>query len=115
MGDTLMTPQEFVSKWRRSELKENAASQEHFLDICQMLGHPTPAQADPEGATEAELRKRTLTNLYHGRPTWLDLAHKALDDAVLDAYGWPHDLPDADILERLLVLNLERAAEQRDS
>ena len=63
----------------------------------------------PESASETELKKRTLTNLYNERPTWLDLAHKALDDAVLDAYGWPHDLTDDDILERLLVLNLERA------
>ncbi len=30
---------------------------------------------------------------------------------VLDAYGWPHDLSDEEILERLLALNLERAAE----
>lgn len=42
--------------------------------------------------SEKELRKRTLTNLYNQRPTWLDLAHKRLDEAVLDAYGWPHDL-----------------------
>ncbi len=26
--------------------------------------------------------------------------------------GWPHDLPDDDILARLLALNLERAAGQ---
>jgi hypothetical protein len=32
--------------------------------------------------------------------------------AVLDAYGWPHDLGDDQILERLLALNLERAAAQ---
>jgi len=64
---------------------------------------------NPEGASEAELKKRTLTNLYNERPTWLDLAHKQLDDAVLDAYAWPHDLPDDEILERLLALNLERA------
>ena len=64
---------------------------------------------NPEGATEKELKKRTLTNLYNQRPTWLDLAHRKLDDAVLDAYGWPHDLGDEDILERLLALNLERA------
>ncbi len=64
---------------------------------------------NPEGASEAELKKRTLTNLYNQRPTWLDLAHKRLDDAVLDAYGWPHDLTDDQILERLLALNLERA------
>jgi hypothetical protein len=69
----------------------------------------------PEGATEAELKKRTLTNLYNERPTWLDLAHKQLDDAVLDAYVWPHDLTDDQILERLLALNLERAAAEGDA
>ena len=35
--------------------------------------------------------------------------HKRLDEAVLDAYGWPHDVSDEEILERLLALNLERA------
>ncbi len=64
---------------------------------------------NPEGATEAELKKRTLTNLYNERPTWLALAHEKLDRAVLDAYGWPHDLSDEEILERLLALNLERS------
>ncbi|MBN1580203.1 MAG: class I SAM-dependent DNA methyltransferase [Anaerolineae bacterium] len=63
---------------------------------------------NPEGATEKELKKRTLTNLYNQRPTWLDLAHRKLDEAVLDAYGWPHDISDDEILERLLALNLER-------
>lgn len=67
---------------------------------------------NPEDASEAELKKRTLTNLYNERPTWLDLAHKKLDRAVFDAYGWPHDLTDEQILERLLALNLERAAKQ---
>jgi hypothetical protein len=67
---------------------------------------------NPEGASEAELKKRTLTNLYNERPTWLQMAHKKLDDAVLDAYGWPHDIADDDILARLLALNLERAARQ---
>jgi hypothetical protein len=55
------------------------------------------------------LKKRTLTNLYNQCPTWLDLAHRKLDQAVLDAYSWPHDLSDEEILERLLALNLERA------
>src|SRR5208337_5290268 len=32
-----------------------------------------------------DLAKRTQTNLYNERPTWLDLAHKALDQAVFDA------------------------------
>ncbi len=65
---------------------------------------------NPEGASEADLKKRTLTNLYNEHPTWLTLLHRRLDHAVLDAYGWPHDLTDDEILARLLALNLERAA-----
>ena len=67
------------------------------------------AWLNPPDATEAELKKRTLTNLYNQRPTWLDLAHRRLDAAVAAAYGWPADLADDDILARLLALNLERA------
>ncbi len=59
------------------------------------------------------MKRRTLTNLYNERPAWLDLAHRKLDQAVLDAYSWPHDLADDDILARLLALNLERAAAER--
>jgi len=58
----------------------------------------------------AELKKRTLTALYNERPAWLDHAHRKLDAAVAAAYGWPADLSDAQILERLLALNLQRAA-----
>jgi len=58
----------------------------------------------------AKLKKRTLTNLYNERPTWLDLAHRALDEAVFAAYGWPPDLSDEAILEKLLELNLARNA-----
>jgi len=39
----------------------------------------------------------------------LTKTHRKLDAAVFDAYGWPHDLSDEEILERLLALNLERA------
>jgi type II restriction/modification system DNA methylase subunit YeeA len=60
----------------------------------------------------AKLKKRTLTNLYNERPPWLDLIHKKLDAAVAAAYGWPADLTDEQILEHLLALNLERAAEE---
>jgi len=72
------------------------------------------AWLNPPSATEAELKKRTLTNLYNQRPTWLDLAHKRLDEAVFAAYGWPDDLSDEHILERFLALNLERAGKQEE-
>ena len=44
-----MTPQKFIDKWRASELKESSAAQEHFIDLCRLLGEPTPAEADPTG------------------------------------------------------------------
>lgn len=59
-------------------------------------------------AAAAELKRRTLTNLYNVRPAWLANAHATLDAAVAAAYGWPADLADDDILARLLALNLER-------
>ena len=49
-----------------------------------------------------------LTAFINQRPAWLDLAHRRLDAAVLDASGWPHDRADEQILQRLLALNLER-------
>jgi type II restriction/modification system DNA methylase subunit YeeA len=65
---------------------------------------------DPGKITEAELKKRTLTNLYNQHPTWLANAHAALDRAVFAAYGWPEEIDDEDILKNLLALNLERSA-----
>ena len=41
---------------------------------------------------------------------WLAMAHEVLDAAVAAAYGWPADLPDDEVLERLFALNQERAA-----
>lgn len=38
--------------------------------------------------------------------------HDELDAAVADAYGLPADLPEPEILERLVALNAERAAEE---
>ena len=61
---------------------------------------------NPPGLDPAELEKRTLTNLYNQRPTWLADAHADLDAAVFDAYGWSGDVGPEDILERLLFKNL---------
>ena len=63
----------------------------------------------------AKLKQRTLTALYNQRPRWLADAHEALDRAVAAAYGWPEDIATDDALQRLLALNLERAATQRKS
>jgi hypothetical protein len=44
-----MTLSEFIAKWRKVELKERSAAQEHFLDLCELVDHPKPAEADPTG------------------------------------------------------------------
>jgi len=70
-------------------------------------GFPPRPVAKP--GHEADLKKRTLTNLYNQRPSWLDNAHKTLDKAVAVAYGWTDytpEWPDEEILKRLLKLNL---------
>jgi hypothetical protein len=71
---------------------------------------------NPPNTPEAELKKRTLTNLYNqraaGKCTWLDNAHRQLDEAVFAAYGWPPNLTTQQILANLLALNQERAAAQ---
>ncbi|MFH0963977.1 MAG: type IIL restriction-modification enzyme MmeI, partial [Planctomycetota bacterium] len=44
-----MNPSQFVAKWRKVELTERSASHEHFLDLCDLLDHPRPADVDPTG------------------------------------------------------------------
>ena len=63
----------------------------------------------PKDAYAPDVARRTLTNLYNDRPTWLDLAHRTLDEAVFAAYGWKPSMTDDEILAALLELNLERA------
>jgi type II restriction/modification system DNA methylase subunit YeeA len=91
-----LNPPEWVD-WVRTPEEEKA-------------GYPARPIAKP--GHEAELKKRTLTNLYNARPAWLDNAHKLLDTAVAKAYGWNDYTPemqDEEILRRLLVMNLARA------
>lgn len=185
-----MTVSDFINKWRKGTRTERSASQEHFLDLCEVFEHPKPAEADPSGESftfergalkhgggrgwadvwkrgffgweykgkhkgtrletlrfpgstggpwaryvqdadtrgigtvhyprltarddesAQQLARRTLTNLYNQRPTWLDLAHRKLDEAVAAAYGWNPSISDADILARLLELNLQRQPAQ---
>ncbi|HET6572413.1 MAG TPA: hypothetical protein VFG68_02335 [Fimbriiglobus sp.] len=68
-----------------------------------------PRLVPKDAASAAQLKKRTLTNLYNERPAWLAAAHKRLDEAVSAAYGWSADLSDDELLARLLALNLSRA------
>lgn len=98
LRDAWLNPPEWVD-WVITPEEENA-------------GFPKRPVAKP--GYEADLKKRTLTNLYNACPTWLDNAHKALDAAVAAAYGWTDytpEMPDDEILRRLLSLNLQRSVQ----
>jgi type II restriction/modification system DNA methylase subunit YeeA len=99
----------FPFPWPPGEEPTDDRRVEAIAEAARELVEKRQAWLNPAGATEKELKKRTLTNLYNDYPTWLELAHQKLDEAVLDAYGWPHDIDDEEILRRLLELNLERA------
>lgn len=100
---------------RLNELREAWLNPAEWVDWVitpkeEEAGFPKRPVAKP--GHEAELKKRTLTNLYNARPAWLDLAHKELDKAVAAAYGWTDytaEMPDDEILRRMLALNLERS------
>ncbi len=101
---------------RLNELRENWLNPADLVvrEPEVVPGYPDRNLPRDEAAAK-ELSKRTLTNLYNARPAWLDNAHKALDEAVAEAYGWGDDwragvLTDDEILARLFRLNQERAA-----
>ncbi|MEI8159156.1 MAG: DNA methyltransferase, partial [Burkholderiales bacterium] len=104
---------------RLNDLRENWLNPKEWTDRVSeviplgMDKSPYPDRILPKLGHEKDLAERTLTKLYNQRPAWLDAAHKALDMAVAQAYGWSDynaAVPDEEILKRLLALNLERSA-----
>lgn len=68
-----MNPQEFLSKWRKVELKERSASQSHFNDLCHLLGLDDPIKADPTGQWFTFEKGATKTS---GGEGWADVWRK---------------------------------------
>lgn len=103
---------------RLNELRENWLNPPDLVERVPEVVKGYPDRILPKDEVAAkELKKRTLTNLYNARPAWLDHAHRALDEAVAEAYGWGDDfraglLTDDEILARLFRLNQERAANE---
>lgn len=88
-----MTPDAFIRKWKANIRAERAASQEHFIDLCRVLGEPTPNE-DPDGSTYAfekgaikatggdgwadVWRRGRFAWEYKGKHKDLDAAHRQL-------------------------------------
>jgi type II restriction/modification system DNA methylase subunit YeeA len=96
--------------WPPSHEPKDSPLVEAIAEAARELVEKRDAWLNPPNASADELKRRTLTNLYNARPSWLAEAHRKLDAAVFAAYGWPVTLTDAELLERLLALNHERAA-----
>jgi hypothetical protein len=66
-----MTPQDFVSKWKRADTRECQSVQEHFIDLCQRkcLGQAVFAAYDWKSAlSDEEILERLLKlNLERGK------------------------------------------------
>jgi len=65
-----------------------------------------------KGVVSDELDEKDRQIFDDGLVLILKELHDRLDVAVADAYGWPVDLSDEEILSRLVALNKERAAEE---
>jgi hypothetical protein len=95
---------------RLDELRNKWLNPPDLIDIVPEVVPGYPDRILPKNETAAaELKKRTLTNLYNERPQWLADVHHDLDVAVAAAYGWPADISVEDALAKLLELNLKRA------
>jgi hypothetical protein len=97
---------------RLNSLRENWLNPPEWVDRVPEVVPSHPERVFAKAGHEADLKKRTLTDLYNLRPSWLIDAHEALDSAVAAAYGWSDYTPemtDEEILARLLKINLSRA------
>lgn len=74
-----MGPNEFVTKWAANMRSEQAASKEHFVDLCALLVVPTP-NSDPTGATYA-FEKGVVKST--GTGGWADVWKKG-------CFGWEY-------------------------
>lgn len=89
-----MTPDQFVNKWTMANLSERSAAQQHFLDLCALLGEPTPAEADPDGDTYTFEKGGTTAIGGHG---WADVWKKG-------AFAWEYKGPGKDLNAAYLQL-----------
>ncbi len=95
-----MTPQQFIAKWQPVTLSEHSACQQHFLDICELLGQPKPAEADPDGSWYT-FEKGVLTS--EDKKGWADVWMR-------DHFAWEYKGKHKDLKAAYQQLQLYREA-----
>ena len=113
-GDNRLQANEFIRKWRGTELTERAAAQSHFIDLCRVLREPTPSDADPKGDWYAFEKGALKTG---GGDGWADVwkrgcfaweykgKRKNLDDAYVQLQRYAVALENPPLL---IVSDMER-------
>src|SRR5215210_2301674 len=83
----MMFVPEFVAKWTGSTLTERAASQSHFNDVCRLVGHATPTEADPKGEFFTFEKGATTST---GGQGWADVWYR-------NRFAWEYKGPRANL------------------
>ncbi|MBA3765472.1 MAG: hypothetical protein H0W99_00525 [Acidobacteria bacterium] len=87
--------------------RKRQQAQHPRLTITEMYNVLASLRAgEPLSERERGIHEQGLVSVLRG-------LHDDLDKAVCDAYGWEQDIPDEEILLRLVALNHERAEEER--
>ena len=99
-----MNPAEFKTKWAKFSGKESAAYQDHFSDLCRMLGVPTPIQSDPTGNDTFCFQKRVVKDAeffsidVSGRVAETPGNERGFADVwKKDCFGWEYKGPGEDL------------------
>ena len=83
-----MSAAAFAARWRENARRERASSQSHFIDLCRLLGVPTPNEADPAG--ESYTFEAGAERLSTGRRGWADVWKRGY-------FGWEYKGAHADL------------------
>ena len=88
--------------------RKDAQAAHPEITLTQMYNVLEKVKADSTAALSAD--EKLIVD--HAHILILKERHEELDAAVAEAYGWPVDLPEQEVLTRLVALNKERAAEE---
>lgn len=94
------------------EARDRWLNPPEWVDVVPEVVGNYPDRVIAKPGHEADLKSRTLTNLYNTSPAWLVGLHRDLDTAVAHAYGWEWPMDDETILQKLFALNKDRADKQ---
>jgi type II restriction/modification system DNA methylase subunit YeeA len=78
---------DFQRKWRDVRVKERSGAQEHFLDVCELVGARKPVEADPAGEFYTFEKGATKST---GGGGWADVWYRG-------HFGWEYKGPDKDL------------------